>query len=235
MTNLFLTEDEIRRLIDAGELETFGGAGVVWMIRRQEGFRRLYYAVESVDKLAAVSLPPGEFITDVIGTEGDIEPICDALAGFILYRRFQRMARQPDRRSGADLEVRPTRFARPDEAGLIHQLIWNNFDPRAEHLPSLEEVAQGTILIAESEGSIAALLFYSGAKITTTLRYWLVMPEFRGHGFGRAVLERYFAECSTCRRFLLWVECGNSRAIAQYERAGYRADGLLDQILRRPE
>jgi len=128
--------------------------------------------------------------------------------------------------------------ARADEASTIHRLIHAHFDARAEHLPSLEEVAaavaDGTVLIAPAEGAIGALLFHSGSAVTTTLRYWLVLPEFRGMGYGYRLLERYFSGSASCRRFLLWVQRDNARAIAQYERAGYRPDGLIDQILRRP-
>jgi GNAT superfamily N-acetyltransferase len=129
------------------------------------------------------------------------------------------------------------RSAKPPEAPQIYELIHTHFDARAEHLPSREEVATavagGTILVAEAGDRMAALLFHAGSAVTTTLRYWLVLPEFRGQGHGHQVMQRYFADCARCRRFLLWVQRDNARAIAQYERAGYRPDGLTDQILLR--
>jgi len=237
ITNLFLTEPEVSALLERGELETLDEPGAAFFLRRQGDFRRLYFAAASPEPLATLRLPPGEIITDVVGREPDIGPVSAALAqlGFLPYKQFQRMARAGAPAGPPDTDG--VRHAITGEVPAIHRLISQYFDARAEHLPAPHEVAaavaQKAILIADAGSSIAALLFYSGTAITTTLRYWLVLPEFRGRQYGRLLLERYLADCAACRRFLLWVQRGNYRAIAQYERAGYRPDGLIDQILRR--
>jgi GNAT superfamily N-acetyltransferase len=236
VTNLFLPEPEVRRLLEAGEMEALEFAGGLALSRNIGDFRRLYYAAENVAALNGLRLPAGEFITDVVGRESDTAPVVAALAGagFVPYKQFQRMSRTGGASGEPGIDVR---YARPDEADAIHGLIATHFDSRAEHLPSLEEVRAATvgktILIADAPGGIGALLFHSGTAVTTTLRYWLVLPEWRGMGYGHKLLERYFADCAGCRRFLLWVQSDNARAIAQYERAGYRPDGLIDRILRK--
>src|SRR5258706_579825 len=121
VTNLFLPEPEVRRLLDAGEMEALEFAGGLALARTVGDFRRLYYAAESVAALGGLRLPAGEFVTDVVGRESETAPAVAALSG----------------------------------AG--------------------------------------------------------------------------------CRRFLLWVQSDNARAIAQYERAGYRPDGLIDRILRKSD
>jgi ribosomal protein S18 acetylase RimI-like enzyme len=237
VTNLFLPEPEVQVLMERGEMEALTRDGALFLIRDQGDFRRLYFAAETPERLAALELPAGEFITDVVGRVEDIAPVSATLAkaGFASYKEFQRMSRGPQ---PAPAAAAGSVLATSNQAGAIHRLIWQHFDPRAEHLPSLEEVAAAieakSILIAESEGAIAALLFHATTRVTTTLRYWLVLPEFRGKGFGQLLLDRYLADCVQCRRFLLWVQRDNHRAIAHYERAGYRPDGLLDQILRKP-
>jgi GNAT superfamily N-acetyltransferase len=236
VSNLFLSEPEVHALLERGEMEVLEFGGGLALARDQGEFRRLYYAAESAARLADLRLPAGEFITDVVGRENDIGAAVDALraAAFAPYRQFQRMARAG---GGGPYESSGVRPAQTREAARIHQLIYTHFDARAEHLPSMEEVASavagGTVLIAEAGGDIAALLFHAGSAVTTTLRYWLVLPEFRGQGHGHRVMQRYFADRAGCRRFLLWVQRDNARAIAQYERAGYRPDGLIDQILRK--
>ena len=239
VTNLFLPEPEVRRLLEAGEMEALEFAGGLALARTIGDFRRLYYAAESVAALGGLRLPAGEFVTDVVGRESEIAPAVAALsgAGFAPYKQFQRMSR-----AGGASSVEPAtnvRLARPEEAATIHHLIHTHFDARAEHLPSLDEVQAAavgkTILIADAPDGIGALLFHSGTAVTTTLRYWLVLPQWRGKGYGHQLLDRYFADCAGCRRFLLWVQSDNARAIAQYERAGYRPDGLIDRILRKSD
>jgi RimJ/RimL family protein N-acetyltransferase len=237
VTNLFLPEPEVQGLIERGEIEALAAEGALYLLRNMSGFRRLYFAAESADRLASVRLPDGEIITDVVGRAPEIEPVSRALAeaGFRPYKEFQRMARGPEPHVPGPGDS--VRRATPDEAWRIHGLIHRYFDVRAEHLPSLEEVAEatrtGSILVVESEGAIAALLFHTTTRVTSTLRYWLVVPEFQGQGFGKMLIDRYLADCRDCRRFLLWVQRDNRKAIAKYEGAGYRPDGLLDQILRK--
>jgi GNAT superfamily N-acetyltransferase len=238
VTNLFLPEPEVQALIERGEMEALAGEGALFLLRRLPEFRRLYFAADRSERLASLRLPPGEVITDVVGRAEDIAPLNNALAqaGFGPYKEFQRLAR------GSEPPVSPAAdrvaVARPHQAVRIHELIQEHFDVRAEHLPSLDEIAaaiqQGSILMMESGGAIAALLFHTTTRVTSTLRYWLVLPQFRGLGFGQALLDRYLADCRGCRRLLLWVQRDNHHAIARYERAGYRPDGLLDQILRKP-
>jgi GNAT superfamily N-acetyltransferase len=239
VTNLFLPEPEVRALVDRGEMERVDFAGGRALLRRVQDFRRLYFTADSAEQLTGLRLPEGEVIADVVGRESDIAPVASALAaaGFRPYKQFQRMSRAGTRGGEAAGSAAGVRPATSKEAPVVHRLIWTHFDPRAEHLPPPEEVAAaveaGTVLVAESEHSLAALLFHSGAALTSTLRYWLVLPEYRGMGHGQRLMDRYFAECPQCRRFLLWVQRDNSRAIRQYERAGYRPDGLIDHILRR--
>jgi GNAT superfamily N-acetyltransferase len=240
VTNLFLPEPEVNRLLEAGEMEALQCPGALFLLRQVHDFRRLYFAAESVEALAALRLPPGECMTDVVGKAADIEPVVAAVsqAGFAPYKEFQRMARGPQPAAASSNASPATALATGDQARHIHALIHQYFDPRAEHLPSLDEVdaaiRQNSILIATSGDAIAALLFHVTTPVTSTLRYWLALPEFRGRGHARALLDRYLAECAHCRRFLLWVQRDNHHAIAQYEHAGYRPDGLLDRILRKP-
>jgi ribosomal protein S18 acetylase RimI-like enzyme len=112
-----------------------------------------------------------------------------------------------------------------------------NLDPVSERIPEAADVessiAEGRVLVIRIDGVLAAYLVFAVRGGTTTLRYWFVRPDFRGRAFGRTLLDRYLASQSSRRRFLLWVDEANSRAVDAYRRAGYRADGLVDVILRR--
>jgi hypothetical protein len=244
MSNCFLQAPAIRALAADGRLEGFPEAGAACVLHREDTFRRLYFSApgpeELRDALCGLALPPGELIADLVGRADQIEPVAAALAaaGFSAYKDFQRMARTardlPPAKNGA--VATEAEFAGPEDVARVQELITDSFDPRAEHFPTALETTQAiagrSVLVARRGREIAALLFFSRAGMTTILRFWLVRAGFRGMGFGDLLVRRYFADCAACRRFTLWVQCGNDAAIRRYLDYGYRPDGTMDRIMR---
>jgi GNAT superfamily N-acetyltransferase len=245
LTNLFLSAEVLAELEGAGQLTVLEHPGVVYLLKIEPGFTRLYFCSSGLEPmqrtLASVAAPgPGGLIVDLVGSQPDLEPLCAPFleSGFADYKRFIRMSRA----AAAPLPApwpgpppaEPRRATPTDGAGVYHHL-WENFDSRAEHLPSLAEVERaaglGTVLLAERGTAIGALLWYDRVGLTTTLRYWLVLSNFRRMGLGDVLLRSYLAEAAECRRFLLWVESDNSPAQRHYCYYGYRPDGVSDRIM----
>ena len=248
VTNLFLAESEWSRLAADGALRTTLSTSGVAMVHRDGSLERVYFAAAACSDLPGLlaGLPSGEAlqVVDVVGTrDGVPAPVAAVLSvGFARHATFQRMSGDGGgmggRRGGpavdAPDECEP---ARTSDAAEIHGLMRANLDPISERIPEAADVessvSDGRVLVVRIDGQIAAYLVFAVRGWTTTLRYWFVRPGFRGRALGRVLLDRYLASQSACRRFLLWVDEENSRAAEAYERAGYRADGLVDVILRR--
>jgi ribosomal protein S18 acetylase RimI-like enzyme len=94
-----------------------------------------------------------------------------------------------------------------------------------------EAVEAGQIRVAHYDGALAGLLFFETQGFTSTLRYWLIAPEFRSQRFGSGLMHRYFADHPAVRRFLLWVIAANADAIGKYEHYGFAPEGLVDHVL----
>lgn len=75
------------------------------------------------------------------------------------------------------------------------------------------------------------MLFFETQGFTSTLRYWLIAPEYRLQGVGSGLMHRYFDDNPAIRRFLLWVITANANAIGKYEHYGFVPDGLVDHVL----
>jgi ribosomal protein S18 acetylase RimI-like enzyme len=242
ITNLYFTGEQLSELADQPRIEAYSRKGAALLWKKEAGFQRLYFRCSDLDALqnAIVEAAATPAVTIVSGLfdhpryQSGAAKVLIA-SGFRLYRKYQRLSCSwPD--AGLAVESPAVvREARLTESALLWRLIVENFDARAEQLPSLREIEQAvnqrTVLVAESGSRLVALLFYSRNGLTTTLWHLLVLPEYRRCGLGTALLREYARICADCRRFLLWVDCENAPAIRRYFAHGYQADGLQVKIL----
>lgn len=91
-------------------------------------------------------------------------------------------------------------------------------------LEALEDelTAQGHIFwIARHDGEDAAFASAFRRDGTVWIKKLYVLPEKQGHGLGRALIEAAVAHFTPSRALSLYVNNGNRRAIAFYERYGF--------------
>lgn len=219
--------------------------GALLLLKDEGGFDRLYFSAQSpgdlTNALARASFWRRRSVCDLVGPVDAMDPVCAALseAGFRSYQDFRRMSLwdvppvQPDAREGFEVQL-----ADAAQASAIHRLLSAHFDALSEHLPSLQEVGEAVasqgVLMATLHGDLSGMLVHSRTGLTTTLRFLLVLPDYRNQGISATLLARYFHLSASCRRFLLWVRNGNEPAIRLYLRHRYRFDQLMDKVLWRP-
>ena len=241
-TNFFMADAAIEAALRDYRWSSFEAPGAALLLQREAAFDRVYYAAcgtePLVRALAGVPVPAsGALVSDVVGDPRDSGPWVDALteSGFARRTSFQRMLRAGGGIGPATEPLAPVQVAGEADAAEILAAITANFDVYAEHIPLLQEVRQaaaaGGLLVAREGGALAGILYYDRTGFTTLLRYWLALPGFRGRGHADALMWRYLRECAACRRFLLWVQETNARAMALYRGYGYNADSIADVIL----
>lgn len=244
-TNFFLSDEALSHAGEQGRLFLHEAPRVALIVLREPAFDRVYYACGGhtdalADALRSIALPPsGNLVSDVVGhPDATGEPVaCFSHAGFQVYTLFQRMQRLPKGPPPAGDEHPLVVQANPADAPAVLDAIATHFDRYAEHIPDLHDieqaVARGTVLLARADGRLAAVLYYDRVGVTTTLRYWLALPGFRGQGHAERLMRAYFRACADSRRFLLWVEGRNQRAQALYLHHGYSTVPTIDVILRK--
>jgi ribosomal protein S18 acetylase RimI-like enzyme len=126
-------------------------------------------------------------------------------------------------------------FAVKEDANAILNLLELSFDRYADQLPALYEIeaalSNRQVLAVKHDGQVAALVHFETQGFTSTVRFWVVAPQYRSHGYGSAVIREYFAMHGNVRRFILWVTAQNENAIQKYRHYGYAPDGLVDRVL----
>lgn len=77
--------------------------------------------------------------------------------------------------------------------------------------------------IAEDEGKIIGSLVLLDRDDAAQLRYYLVMPEYRGLGLGKRLMELFMAFLDECgyHKAFLWTTANLGVAATLYERFGF--------------
>ncbi|SPE41521.1 conserved hypothetical protein [Candidatus Sulfopaludibacter sp. SbA3] len=243
-TNCFLSPEALSLAGRDGRLFLHQEPGVALIVLREPAFDRVYYACGNPEALPAalqaIALPgSGNLISDVVGRPEDTQAPVERFrqAGFQVYTSFQRMQRLPKEHLPPEDADPLVCTATPADAPAALDAIAAHFDKYAEHIPGLPEIeqaaAQGTVLLSKSGAQIAAVLYYDRTGVSTTLRYWLSLPGFRGEGHADRLMRAYLQACAASKRFLLWVETRNNRAQSLYLHYGYSNVPTIDVILRK--
>jgi ribosomal protein S18 acetylase RimI-like enzyme len=242
-TNFFPVQSKLESWVAHDELTTEPQDGVTFFLRKDRDFAHLYFCAASpsafgreVRQLSANRTH--KLAIDIVGPEASLAELLSLAeqGGFCRYSRLVRLARvasavtSPSVPQGAGIDV-----AAKGDAPEILRLIDASFDRFADQLPTLYEIeaaaAARQIFIIKQNGKIAALLVFETQGLTSTIRYWLVAPQFHSRGLGSTLIRHYFLNQPPVRRFILWVTATNENAIQKYQHYGYAPDGLVDHVL----
>jgi hypothetical protein len=242
-TNFFPVQATLQEWIAHGELLSSVHDGASFFLRRDRDFWHLYFCAASPAALRREGTQLEELrlervVTDLVGTESTLAELQGALesVGLRPHARLQRMSRT----GGHNKPVAPAEglqitLPSPSASSAVVSLIESAFDCYTEQIPVLYEVEAairaGKILVAESSGQMAGLLFFETQGFASTIRFWVVAERFRALRVGSALMAHYFEAHSTVRRFTLWVNTRNHNAMQKYAHYGYAPDGLVDQIM----
>ena len=240
-TNLYADREELERWSQSAPLQVETATeGTVLLLRADRGFNRVYHVAQSSAALssALTMLPPGYYVTDLIGKVDPLNKVCVAYAeaGFARHAFLRRMTCTGhanvidggNSRSVAEL-------AHPDAALDVAEFLDRLLDPYTDQPPSVAELTNaardGRLLVVSRGGELAGILMYDRTAQAAHLRFWHVAPAAQGGGVGRALMVGFLARCMHVRRIVLWVVGDNERTLAIYRHYGFATDGLLDYIM----
>ncbi len=243
-TNFFPVQAKLERWVRNGHLYFENLDRAVFFLRKDRDFWRLYFCAaqeealpSDLERLATIRSEP--VILDVLGNTGALAGWEDRLksAGLRPYNRLQRMARisQPQSPPPSRAIDPAITLASHGEASSILAFLESLFDPFADQLPEVDEIeaaiSNKQVLAVQSEGALAAILFFETQGFSSTIRFWAVGKLFQSRHLGAALMRHYWLLHQSVRRFNLWVGVDNQNAVQKYQHYGYSADGLQDLVL----
>jgi ribosomal protein S18 acetylase RimI-like enzyme len=115
----------------------------------------------------------------------------------------------------------------------LQKLLEQNFDIYAENIPSIIELQsfRDTTYIIKENNKIAAFFICQNIGSTTELRFWSVLKEHRGKGYGSLLIKYSLAADKNINRFFLWANSENKAALSIYSKMGFKEDDILNCVL----
>jgi GNAT superfamily N-acetyltransferase len=242
-TNCFLSEEQVQELIASKNLFTDSGDQWFALVSRGSQFDRFFFAAADFDSinLAVEQLDQSchDFlVADLVGESSETRQIAAIFRGngFKDYAVYQRLVRiSVPNQSLTNPNTNPVAYAAEEDAKNIYDAIIANFDPFCDHFPSLSEirraVSQRSILVSKRHSKLLGFCHFETTGITSLIRYYWVLDSCRGQGIGSNLLQSYFETNFNVRRFILWVNTRNYKALQRYRHFGYQEDQLSDYII----
>ena len=191
VSNYYFDSIKSEALINSGDLSTITIGEVVFVLKQNEDFINLYYYAsdstelgKSLDNLVSTYLNMTA-IVDVVTTEIDADVLnVFNHNGFNVYTSLVRMSRISNGMSIVnEVADQHLKVANQDQSLEVFNQLKTFFDPKAEQLPTLDEMIKlsnnGNILIYKIENQVAGFIIYQLVGVTLYLRYWFVSPLFR--------------------------------------------------------
>lgn len=243
LTNYYFNTLKSEALIKIGNISTITIGEVVFILKQNGHFVNLYYyasdsseLAKSLDKLVSI-YPDMTFIVDVVTTEIDADVLkYFKLKGFNIYTSLVRMSRVSSGMSIVDdVTDQNLKVANHDESMEIFNQLVTFFDPKAEQLPTRDEMIEwsknGNILVYKIEKQVAGFIIYQLVGVTLYLRYWFVNPLFREQKLGSKLFNYFLLKGKDSKRQLFWVIQTNENAIVRYKHYGFKEEKMYNFVL----
>ena len=243
VTNYYFNSAKSEALISKEELFAIRIGEVVFVLKQNALYLNLYYYAsdltelgKSLEKLISI-YPNMTIIVDIITTEIDSDILKVFYYNeFNVYTSLVRM----NRISNSVLKIEEVtdqylKIANQEESLEVFNLLNTFFDPKAEQLPTQDEVIlwsnNGNVLVYKVENQVAGFIIYQLIGVTLYLRYWFVSPLFRERKLGSKLFNYFLLRGRNSKRQLFWVIQTNENAIVRYEHFGFKAEKMYNFVL----
>lgn len=239
-SNSCFSKTQLETLLHNSDTTVICEDDLLVLLTDEPDLKRLYYYSDGDNPLKKlpdiISHYSTPVIVDIVG-KGDTPDIQASLltaAGFKHYCTFIRMSTKQIMPIPCD-KATQVESARIGDTDLIIKLLKKEFDPLFAHIPNSDEINgaidKGEIRVVYLDGIIAGLAYFEviSPKLKC-LRYFVVRREYRGMGFGAALLMDEFSSSTKSDMYYLWIGTYNKTA-ELYKRIGFEQDGLKDYIM----
>lgn len=239
VTNFYWDDNKHSYWISEGSFEYYKSDNCVLMVHAKDQFVYLFYIATSFNAvsecLCSLEIDSPQIADVVCKGDGCREQDAFTAMGFEIYKHLYRMS-HVGRIVGNDWHVDPrVKYGAKEDAQLVQNIFYSDFDPKAEQLPSIREiedyVERRQLLVIKDADNICGFLIYELTGVTWYLRYWYTSPEYRNKGIGAGLLRTSLIYGIESKRQILWVIADNENAIKRYEHYGFIMEKMKDYVM----
>ena len=242
ITNFFLSQEKCNLLINNNLLYYVCFKKCIFILFKDYNFYHIYYICSNENELNEClndiisKYSEYIYITDIIGSEANIQGISSIFSksGFEKYKLLYRMNRinNLSETQVIDSKVENALITHTEQ---IHFLLEKYFDKYCEQIPMIKEInnfiEKENVLILLEKDVIIGFVIFEINGMTSYLRYWFVLPEYREKKIGSVLLREFFNKTKETKRQLFWVIAENENAIIRYKHYGFKSEDMFDQVM----
>ena len=233
------SEDTLAKLEKSDTIIDNQSHALLFLEKSRYDFYRLFFYSQDIAKINWDFFKEKKLVAEIIVRQSQTEkwqPVIHTFqekGGFLLCDTYIRLYKDK-----IDIDVEEVDFSlieTPcDEDFLkIQELLEANFDIYCDRIPSVDELkslAKTTFLIKDKK-QIVAFFIAEKKGVTLVLRYWLVLPNYKGRKYGDLLMKRIVTCEPETARITSWVSQKLDYSILAHKRLGFKEDGLKNYIL----
>lgn len=238
LTNDYLYA-EVEGLTAQGQLYEYCGEENAFLFVRKDECLRVYYYLNDLTETLDFALDEN-LVVEILfrGSLGTPDAEIDYLTrcGFSAHLRRDQYSAMHKGLVGADASERRNfvvcKAQTAEEVAQACDLFNSSFDHYSGDYISKEMELQlftgGNILVAtDIAGHFTGALHQTIEKGVAWISHVAVLPEYRGHGVGKALMEAYIEQNyhDEKSRYMLWVQALNEPAVRMYQQKGFKYTG----------
>jgi uncharacterized protein YaaQ len=194
VTNYFISSEKAFELIISEKLFYIKVNEVIFLFKKNDNFYNLYFFASSIDSLTIgldqinEILNLNDVIVDIVSKD-NIADVVEVFKqkGFNNYTTLRRMSRT-GMSNPVVLQDTNLMIANHKDLDQIFDLLHENFDIRAEQIPSREEVSnwikKDSVLVYKLNNEVTGFIIFDLNGLTLYLRYWFVSENHRNKKIG---------------------------------------------------
>lgn len=239
VTNFNAFPAETQKWVDNKEITVLqlskNKPGGKWLIHNNKRFSNVFFFVKGYEDIAGDL----DIIESQLNVPSVIEVVSKELKSPLGMEPLMILNRMTSTSIPAISTEKPDTVQLADicDVDEINSILTKNFNPVAERIPSVRELADyiedsgnGGIRIIKENNEIIGILIYTINSSTIHLRHFWTDANHRGKGVGSSLINEFFRTAYNCRRMILWVRTDNDNAIGVYEHYGFIPENLYDYI-----
>lgn len=238
LTNFFWDENKHPFWLEAGTLRYQTTPGCVLLTNDNGEFLNLFYFASGADTLkealSATSLQKQTSLDIVSKAEAPVEMAVFQEQGFESYKRLYRMSHIGQLPFDPSL-ANETPKADNRELEIVRNMLYTNFDPLSEQIPTLYELNEinqkGGVIVYKEDQEVCGFSIFEDKGLTWYWRYWFVSEQHRNKGIGSKLYNGSVKTSLQSKRQILWVIDDNENAIKRHTHFGFRQENLFDYVL----